>query len=254
MRLQVDIRGLDEATKAITERLSQRRVASVAAVALTRAAVAGRAAVQKEMASVFDRPTPYTLQSVRYRQATPEQLESEVFISTQKAARDPSPAVVLKPQVEGGKRGFKGLELALRASGALPQGWYVTPGAGARLDAYGNVSRGLITQVIAQIRRQAQQGPRDARRIARTVRSAGGKFFAVPPGSRRQPGVYIADAVGRNITPVFIFVNRAAYKRRLAFDEVIRREVARVLPPLIAQGFGESVGRVAGGAGARVIR
>lgn len=254
MRLKVDITGVDAVTKSLTERFSQRRVAGVAATALTRAAVAGRAAVQRAMESAFDRPTPYTLRSVRYREATPQRLESEVYVSTDKGARDPSPAVVLKPQVEGGRRGFKGLELALRAAGALPAGWYVTPGAGARLDAYGNVSRGQITQVIAQIRRQAQQGPKDVRKIVRTVRAAGGQFFAVRPGGKRQPGVYIADMVGRNVTPIFIFVNRAAYRKRLAFDEVIRREVARVLPPLIAQGFGESIGRMAGGAGARVIR
>lgn len=254
MKLTVDIKGLDAATKAITERLSGKRVASVAAAALTRTAVAGRAAVQREMARVFDRPTPFTLSSVRYREATLDRLQSEVFVSTDKGPRNPSPAVVLKPQVEGGRRGFKGLELALRATGALPQGWYVTPGAGARLDAYGNVSRGLITQVITQIRRQMQYGPRDRRATLRTIRKAGGRFFAVPPGGKRQPGVYIADAFGRNVTPIFIFVNRANYRKRLGFEEVIRREVARTLPGLIAQGLGESVGRLAAGAGSRVIR
>lgn len=254
MRLTVDIKGLDEATKGLADGLSARRVNAIAAGALTRAAVAGRDAVQGAMRTAFDRPTQYTLSSVRYSPASAERLESAVFISTDTKARDPSPAVVLKPQVEGGRRGFKGLELALRTTGVLPPGWYVTPGAGARLDAYGNVSRGLITQVLAQIRRQAQAGPRDARRIARTVKSAGGTFFAIKPGGTRPPGVYIADMVGRNVTPIFIFVNRATYRRALPFAEVVGREVGRVLPALIAQGFGESIGRLAGGAGAKVVR
>lgn len=254
MRLTVDIKGLDAATKELTEALSARRIASVAAAALTRAAVAGRAAVQREMAKDFDRPTPYTLGSVRYTAATPQRLEAEVYISEQRGARDPSPAVVLKPQVEGGKRGFKGLELALRAAGALPAGWYVTPGAHARLDAYGNVSRGQITQVIAFVRRQAQFGPKDRRRLMKGVRQAGGKFFVIPPGGPTQPGVYLADVIGRNALPVFIFVNRATYRKRLDFDQVVQREAARVLPALLAQGFGESVGRLAGGAGSKVIR
>lgn len=255
MRLKVDITGVDAVTKSLAERFSQRRVAGVAATALTRAAVAGRAAVQRAMESAFDRPTPYTLRSVRYREATPQRLESEVYVSTDKGTRDPSPAVVLKPQVEGGGRGFKGFELALRSLGALPPGWKVMPGQGATLDAYGNVSRGLITRVLAQLRRTMVVGPKDARRIVKTVVKAGGSFFVVSPGKKMQPGIYRQDIGSRaDVSPMFIFVNRAAYRKRLAFDEVIRREVARVLPPLIAQGFGESIGRMAGGAGARVIR
>lgn len=254
MRLTVDVKGLDEATQSIVQRFSQQRVAAIGSAALTAAAVAGRAAVQREMETVFDKPTPYTLRSVRYTAATLNKLQSEVFISNDTGARDPSPVVVLRPQVEGGRRGFKGLELALRSAGALPEGWYVVPGAGARLDAYGNVSRGQITQVIAQIRRQAQHGPKDARRIVRTARSAGGSIFAVRPGGKRKPGVYIAYLARRNITPIFVFVNRANYRKRLVFDEVVFEAVERVLPAALARGFGESVGRVAGGFGARVIK
>lgn len=224
---------------------SQRRLQAAVATALTRTAHEIRADVQREMEAVFDRPTQYTLRSVRVKPATAANPVAEVYISQAKAARDPSPAVVLKPQVEGGTRGTKGLELALQAIGALPAGWKVVPGQGARLDPYGNVSRGLAQQVIAQLRQvYVPTGPINARRYAKAVRRTGGRYFVVRPGGKRQPGVYIADVVGRNAVPAFVFVSRANYRKRLDFYGVAQRRVAQSIGTQVRRAIADSAARM----------
>lgn len=245
MKLTIDVKGLDQATQELAQRFSERRINALAATAATRTANEIRVEVQDEMARVFDRPTPYTLRSVRVKGASAASPVAEVFISQQKAPRDPSPAVVLQPQVEGGPRGNKGLELALRRIGALPAGWMIVPSKSLRLDAYGNISRGIVQQVIAQLRQRVDVGPTNGRGLVKAIRKSGAKFVVVPPGAKTAPGVYAADVAGRNITPVFMFVRKATYRTRLDFYGVAER-VARVkMPEFFGRAFGESAGRLA---------
>lgn len=244
MRVTVDVSGVRELQRRLAG-FSDRRMGAALATALTRTAHDIRVDVQREMEAVFDRPTPYTLRSVRVKAAKAQRPEAEVFISEAKAARDPSPAVVLRPQVEGGARGTKGLELALHAMRALPSGWRVVPGQGARLDAYGNVSRGLVQQIVAQLRQvYVPTGPINARRYAKALRKTGGRYFVVKPGEKRQPGVYIADVVGRNVVPVFVFVSRANYRKRLDFYGVAQRRVAQSLGPQVRRAISDSLARM----------
>ena len=246
MKLTINVTGLDQATKDLAQRFSARRLSAVAATAATRVANEIRVEVQDEMRRVFDRPTPYTLRSVRVKPATAASPVAEVFISQQRAPRDPSPAVVLEPQVEGGPRGTKGLELALRQLGVLPAGWLVVPSKSLPLDAYGNISRGIVQQVLAQLRRlQFDAGPRDFRGLRKAARKAGAKFIVFRPGGKVEPGVYAADTVGRNVTPVFIFVRRADYRKRLDFYGTAERVARAKLPEFLGRAFGDSAGKLA---------
>jgi len=245
MKLTLDVQGLDQATRDLAERFSSRRISAVAATAATRTAHEIRVEIQDEMSRVFDRPTPYTLRSVRVTAATAGAPVAEVFISEQKAPRDPSPAVVLTPQVEGGARGNKGLELALRRIGALPAGWLIVPSKALRLDAYGNISRGIVQQVIAQLRQTVDVGPRNTRGLRKAARKAGAKFIVIPPGAKTAPGVYAADFSGRNITPLFMFVRKATYRTRLDFYGIAERVSKAKLPEFFGRAFGENAGRLA---------
>ena len=51
------------------------------ATALTRVAFAARAEVIKKMPQVFDRPTPFTLKSVRYGGATADALAARAYVT-----------------------------------------------------------------------------------------------------------------------------------------------------------------------------
>ncbi len=259
--LKIEAKGVDELRFALHE-FSGRRLSAAIATALTRTAVQVRTAAQRELQRSIDRPTPYTVRQLRYVAATadrpvaavgfniaPIQDERGNVVRYQDLGPGETPAgKYLSVQIEGGMRRMKRLEEALVAAGAMPAGYRVLPGAGARLDAYGNVSRGQVIQVLSQLRLQLVAGSNrnmSERSAIAAQRRAGGRFFVIPPGSKTQAGVYQREFVGRNITPVFIFVKRAQYQRRFDFYGATNREGDRVLPDQMRRAIAEQVRRLA---------
>lgn len=232
---------------------SERRMNAAFATALTRTASAIRQDIRREMPRVLDRPTPWTLNSLFVKPATASALVASVDFKDDRASSNGgTPATYyLLPNVEGGARRLKRLEVALQAVGALPSGYFAVPAAGAKLDAYGNVSRGQIVQILSQLRIQLLAGSNrnmswDARSQIAAQRRAGGRFFVVAPGARAmQPGVYQREFIGRTVTPVFVFVRRANYRRRFDFYGMAQ-DFARVrLPQEFDRAVRESAARLA---------
>jgi hypothetical protein len=255
MKLTVDVFGLDAATRSIVDRFSERRLNAAAATALTRTALDVKAAEVREMRRVFDRPTPYTLNSVYVKPATAAQLVADVWLKDDRAGSGTPATYFLGPEVRGGGRGAKGLEKALQAIGALPAGWLTVPAAGARLDAYGNVQRGQIIQILSQLRITLVAGYTrnmsfDARKQINAQRKAGGRYFVVRVGQRTRlpPGVYLREWFVRGVTPVFLFVSRANYQPRLDFDAVAQREAADRLPVHLIRAIEDQAQRLTGSA------
>jgi hypothetical protein len=252
--------NIDEVRQRFAE-FSDRRFNAAMATALTRTAVQVRNAVQAEMPRVLDRPTPYTTRQLRYVPARADRLAAAVGFNVVNvtdergatiAFRELGPGETpagkyLQPNIEGGGRRVKRMEEALRAAGALPDGWLTVPGQGAKLDAYGNVSKGQVVQVLSQLRLQLLSGSSrnasfNARKQITAQRKAGGRFFVVNPGEGKlQPGVYQREFIGRNITPVFIFVRSANYKRRFDFDGLSRRVADATLPQEIDRALADSL-------------
>lgn len=234
------------------ELFSDRRAAAAFASALTGVAVDVRDAVQKQLPVAFDRPTPYTLNSLFVKPARADRLEAEAFfkdeLGTSKLGR---PATkYLLPEVEGGPRSVKGFERALQLAGFLAPGHFAVPAAGARRDAYGNVSTGQIVQILSQLRitltaGHARNMPFDARKQIAAQRRAGGRFFVVRVGEKGPaPGVYQREFGGQNIAPVFIFVSRAQYSRRLDFYGIARQVSVRNFPGHLDRAFSAHLARL----------
>lgn len=259
--LQISVKGLEE-LRAEVRGLSDRRLMAAVATALTRTAVAARKDLVAAMSAVFDRPTPYTMRQIKYVGASAAKPVAVVganvaaiqdiyghVISYRALAPGQTPAsVYLAPQIEGGKRAPKRVEVALRAAGALPPSWFAVPGQGARIDAYGNMSRGQIIQILSQLRIQLVGGfnrslSADDGRSIRAQRKAGGRFFVVPPGTRIQPGVYQREFFGRTITPVLIFVRRATYRKRFDFDGILHAATSTRLPMEMQRAIAETTAR-----------
>lgn len=256
MKLDVNLTGLDQ-VMATLQGMSQRRLNAVLATALTRTAVKVRDGVRATLPQVFDRPTPYTLNSLYLRPATAQRLQAEVGFKDDSPLADSTPATkFLRANVDGGSRRLKRLEVALNAVGALPAGWQVVPGQGARLDAWGNVSRGQVIQVLSQLRitllsgftRNMSFNPRQ--QIA-AQRKAGGRFFVVKPGGKRQPGIYQREFTGRNVAPVFIFVKATTYRRRFDFDRIATDIAQRAAPVEFDRAVADHLARLASRAGAQ---
>lgn len=203
-----------------------RRGPIVAAIALTRTAKDVQAAIKEEMRSVFDRPTNYALNGTFLKSATKDRLEARVWVKDLVSNGTPADRF-LGPQIFGGARRHKRMEMMLQANGMMPQGWFAVPGAGADLDANGNIRRGQIRQMLSQLKVQRTAGYESratgSQRSNRTIARQGVTYFALPNGNRGlPPGVYLKRkfAHGSAIRPVFVFVQQTQYQQRLRFHEV----------------------------------
>jgi hypothetical protein len=158
----------------------------------------------------------------------------------------------LAPLVYGGQRKLKAFERSLQRVGLLPSGMAAVPGKAARLDAYGNMSRGQITQILSYFKAFGEQGYRanitDKRKESmakgnKRTRARGVSYFVGRPNGGRHPsGVWQKTnfgEIGSAIKPIIIFVNRPAYRKQLDVpgiaERVIRSRFASELSMAVAQ-------------------
>lgn len=230
-----------------------RRLEFANVVALTRAAVAVKAAEVDAMRAAFDRPTPYTLGGVYVLPATRQQPTATVGLKDSAAVgRQGTPASkFLAAEIDGGERRLKRFERLLQERRLMPRGWYAVPGRAATLDAFGNWSRGQLIQVLSQLqitplsgytrnmpRLFGGEGKREKQAVLnkrrRAMGRAGGQFVAIPSKrGKLQPGIYLAEGkdfgarlgYGRNgrLSPVLVFFPSAVYAPRLGWHQIGER-------------------------------
>lgn len=210
-------------------------------LALNKTAELVRQAINKEMVSSFDRPTPYTLRALRVRRASRDELTAHVDFKDGGAAGKGTPADrYLGPQVYGGPRSKKRSERALERAG-MGAGQYMVPAAGAELDQYGNVSRGQVVRLLSYLQAFGEQGYRanaTAKSRARTAKigksaegyrkingvqyfvsrgqrtEAHGRHQPLPAGVWRKTGTH-----GSDVKPVLLFTEAPQYAPLLEFYE-----------------------------------
>lgn len=219
--MRFDVRGTIKPIIDDLNSQSQKQVPFATALALTRTAQFSGRKITEEMPRVFNRPTAYTKNAVFIRPATKANLKAEMLIKDESTKAVPA-IKWLAPQIYGGGREAKRFELLLRAKGVLDPSQYVVPAAGAKIDAYGNVSRGQLQQILSQL--GASRDPlqnRTARSKRRNRRAR--QFFALTkPWGKLKPGIYerIGFAFGSAVRPVFVFIRQPRYKQRLRFFEI----------------------------------
>ena len=213
----------------------QRQVPFATAVALTKTAQDVQAELKREVSRVFDRPTPFTLASLRVKPATKQRLIARVYFRDEAGDGIP-PAVYLQREVEGGVRRPKRFEKALARKLGLPAGLYAMPGKSVQLDAYGNVPRSLIVKVLAQLGAMhdtaQNQTARSKQRLRRTQARKGIRgqnYFLGRPGNGLPLAVYerIRTGFGSAVRPVFVFVDAPHYEKRLDYYGIAERVQSR---------------------------
>jgi len=215
--------GLDEAFAAL-DRLAGDLPQRALADALNHTANQARIALRAEMESVFDRPTPFTLNAVRILNAKPSSLEAALWVKDEKDnnSKGFAPEDWVAPQVFGGTRVDKQSERLLRQRGILPAGRFVVPAEGARLDGYGNMSRGHMLQILSGLRLLNRDGyTADASGRWRSFRKGHAEAFFVM--RRGKVAIGIAERRGRTLRMVLAFVKTPSYRARLDFHGVVRR-------------------------------
>jgi len=217
------------------------QVPFAAALALTWTGQEVKAAIERDMATVFDRPTPFTMRGLRLYPATKRKLEATVWFraSTTSDSRN-----YLSPEVFGGERKLKAFEKSLQRANLLPVGMQAYPGAGAQLDQYGNMARSQIVQLLAYFKAFGVDGARsntsDKRKAALAIGSArrgarGVVYFAGRPGNGKLPnGIWERSSFGlwgSSIRPIVIFAKPAKYGKRLPFFEDAQKVIADRFEP-----------------------
>lgn len=234
MQIKLEIKGLDKVKSMLKVASSQLPYAT--ALALNAVADEAKKAVQAEMRQAFESPTPWVLNSLYVQRATKQKPEAVIEFKDRKLGE--TARTMVFPHVEGGPRRFKGMELRLQRAGLLPAGWFVVPGQAAQLDAFGNMNKGQITQLLNVLGTYTEAGYNKADDRTRARLAKGGKraqygqygfvWVVVRVGDARwgrvHPGVYqrVQTAFGSSLKPVLVFVQSAQYKRRLDFYGTVR--------------------------------
>lgn len=211
--------------------LSEKEIPKAAANALNRLATGARLQIQDRMREVFDSPTPFTLNGFFTRPARSNNLEA--WVATCDYAPKGTPAIrYLGPEIRGGQRDMKKFEKALSA---ISGGQYIVPGKDAPLDQYGNLSRGLMTQILSRLNLMmdptSNMSAKVVGRLAKRGKNARGQmseyFIARERGNGRPLGIYKLLAPGK-VGEIIRFVPRPpTYKAVLPVEDIVNQTIAR---------------------------
>jgi len=242
--MRIDVRD-NFASAQAAMRENEKQATYATAVALTRTAQDVRADEKQGMQSAFDRPTPFTLNALFLKPAKKTDLTARVWL------KDYYGPNFLMPQIEGGGRPQKRFEQLLMQRGLLKANERVVPGAGAKLDSYGNMSRGQIVQILSQLQAFNVSGfdaNATGSKRSKAKRARESYFFSTGKGTRPfgrrswkagrkvqhlERGVWVRMEFGATHTvvlPVLLFVSGVRYRKRYPFLEIAEATVQRQFP------------------------
>lgn len=189
-----------------------------------------REAWRDEMLRVFDRPTPFVLNSVLYKKATRTNLVAEVSIR-ESGGKGVAPVKPLLAEAYGGVRRAKASEILLSTAGVISNNEYIVPAKGFKLDAFGNVARGTMQAILSDVQATFDKTAFStaASRGKRAKRRARGKnsIYFYNPGNGKLPrGIYerTGGAFGSSIRMALAIVTKPpTYAVRFHAEETAQR-------------------------------
>jgi hypothetical protein len=258
MRIDLKLDGI-EPVRAALSKLTGSQARDVFAAALNDTAFRVRREMQKEMRTVFDRPTPYILKSVYVRQAT-RQRQDVAIEPTYFGGKGVDPQKILQAQEFGGRRTDKRSEVALRRVGILPAGYQTvipsSPYPGSD-DGRGNLRGSFLAQLLSYFRAFGEQGYRanmtDKRRArvhTGTKKVDGRRYFVAygrlrsGPTAHLAPGIWAAAGThGSDVRPVLLFVQVGEYVPLLSMATVAEHaDIDEYMPRRLRYRIRQAVG------------
>ena len=202
------------------------------AVALTRTAVEIKDREVQTMRSVFDRPTPWTLNSLGVKPATKTDL---VALVRKREFGASSAGHIIGPHIEGGgSRGKRRFEQAV--------GGFIVPGENMPLDKYGNVKPATYVKVLSQLKLQkdstanASKSKRSrSKRIGETYFRQGNIIFV---RTSRDRG---AGSGRDNFYPAFIITRPPKYRLRFRYFETGQKAFDELFPAQLDRDIGQAI-------------
>ncbi len=228
----VEIKGLDELKKGLNE-FQQNLYPTAMRNALNDVAFLAKGAVIEQAKIDLDRPTTFTLNAFYVDKASRETLSARLRFKDPERLSESQH--YLYPTTYGVPRGFKKFEAALYAKGLILSGWYAVPGKDQPLDAYGNVSAGLMKEILAwfdanPVRDGYASNMTDATRAKRkkgTKKTFGYEFICLKKAKGKLlPGIYrrVFFPDETKLYSVFIFVPKSHiwYAKKFTFHDTAR--------------------------------
>lgn len=252
--LSASLMGADDVRKYLQK--AGAAVKDAAYFAAIDAANDSKDAVLSEMRKTFDRPTPFILRALRLTNATGgavgktvkqtnqfgqtkriAQTNFEVklgFVDAYATNRHDPVTDTIHPQVEGGARAAKPVELRLRRAGILSGNEFIAPASGATRNRYGNIPPGEFVRMLSDLRTFTERGFNANSKYKK--RKTGHYFVAGGGGFRgifRTTGggaAYNSKSVS-NAKLVWLIVRGAPrYKKRLPFYRVAEDTYSSAYP------------------------
>ena len=200
-------------------------------VALTRTAVIARKDVQKKMVQIFDRPTPYALNSIYVEPAKKEDTEPVAKLGFKSLDMESAKGKSwVNPQMFGGPRVQKSFEKAISDGGVEAAGIqtgrfrFLVPTRIMKRDGYGNVPRSQLNKMKQDIVGAVKEGS-----IQKTKAPKVGYFVRYNKGGR--PMIFNREALakrhdqGAKQFPAMIFVAQPKYKPHFPAGKIIEESV-----------------------------
>ena len=222
MDFKVEFKGLKELMAELYN-IERQQLPFAIAKALTDTAKSTKEVLQQEMKQVFDRPTPFTLNSIFIRPATKSNLQATVEL------KDRS---YLEPQIFGGSRKLKRSERWLGNR-------YWTPGQAIKLNKYGNVSGGQITKILSALKVNPDYYQNVTTRSRKRNKNPKQYFSIIKQRGRLRPGVWMKSKTG--VRPMLIFVNGVSYKPRFHFFKVGIRSAHEIFPVKLREAIDNAI-------------
>lgn len=213
---------IEQAIKKL-DSISGRQLPFILARGLTMTGQQVKTAERETIRTVFNRPTPFTVNSPMLKPATKYNLEAIVWLKDF-APKGTAGLDYLMPQIIGGARKVKRFERQMRNYGLLPPGMFVVPGAGAKLDQYGNIPGSKYVQILSAVGASSDSYQNRTSRSALRNKKQSRYFVVKQKRGRLRPGVY--EIVGDRPRIILAFVKQPAYEAIYPFFEVAKK-VAR---------------------------
>lgn len=243
--------GIRIETKRLMDQLAEIRskgIVYAVSMAMTWTAKAAQEAFASRIKSGVDNPTPLTQRASRYKPATKDRTQYDVYIQDE-ASKGVPPSKYLRALVSGGYRANKRSETLLRAKNILPPGWQVEPGVDAQLDQYGNLRGGgaRYVQILSQLQAFQERGAlmNATARSAKKAPANRREYFVLYNLKTKTPtGVY-TRAGKRGVKQILSFTpKRARYRAVLPFAETIRRVFGATFENNLQEGFKRMLAKV----------
>lgn len=184
---------------------------------------------RQQMPTVFDRPTPFVLNSVRVLNwATTAKPYAEIGVETRVGRRDKAAEHALEPHIPGysNVRAEKQSEFWLKRNGFMRPGEFLVPSRTMPRDRYGNVRGSTMQKMLADVGafRTAQgfdatTGDKKARYVFGTVNGRKGKVRGIwqVQGGRKNM------AAGRWKLMMLVVKQAPLYRKRFDFHGIGQR-------------------------------